>query len=62
MKLQTCFYAIFDPVVLSSTEHITGLATLPPAHKKLLPKFSKTFLLDKFELNAKSRCLFAWTG
>lgn len=35
---------------------------IQPQYRKLVPKYCKIYLLDRFELNMKSRCVFAWTG
>ena len=29
---------------------------------KIFEKFSNTYLLDKLEINTKSRCVLAWSG
>jgi len=31
-------------------------------HNKLLPSYMKTYLLDKFDLNMKIRCIIAWSA
>jgi hypothetical protein len=63
-RLQECFYSLFEPEVMacSSLFLLQNPAQLHPHHHKNLPKFSKTYLLDKAELNVKLRCFLAWSG
>ncbi len=61
-RLQECFYALYGPEVHTCTKLFLLNPALHPHHKKNLPKFAKTYLLDKHELNVKLRCLLAWSG
>eukprot|EP01032_Pedospumella_encystans_P016454 gene16454-18777_t len=60
-RLQECFYALYGPEVHTCTKLFLLNPALHPHHKKNLPKFAKTYLLDKHELNVKLRCLLAWS-
>lgn len=62
ISLQRCFYCIFDPEVSICSDAFISLQDLHKDNYKKFPKFSKTYLLDKLELNIKSRCVFAWSG
>lgn len=61
-KLQESFYDLFEPELESCRRAFMSVKTLQKHHKKKFPKFSKDYLLDKLELNVKSRCVFAWSG
>jgi hypothetical protein len=61
-RLQECFYALYEPEVQTCTALFLQNPTLHPHHKKNLPVFAKTYLLDKHDLNMKLRCLLAWSG
>ena len=61
-RLQECFYALYGPEVHTCTTLFLMNPALHPHHKKVLPTFAKTYLLDKHELNTKLRCVLAWSG
>ena len=61
-RLQECFYTLFEPEVQTCTALFLLKPTIHKHHRKLLPKFAKTYLLDTAELNVKLRCLLAWSG
>jgi hypothetical protein len=61
-RLQECFYALYEPEVQTCTALFLQNPTLHPHHKKNLPVFAKTYLLDKHDLNMKLRCILAWSG
>jgi len=60
-QLQDCMYQIYEPEVAAISSTFLGLKNLDKNHKKLMQKFSKTYLLDKMELNVKARCVFSWS-
>lgn len=61
-RMQECFYSLYGPEVHTCTQLFLLNPALHPHHKKNLPKFAKTYLLDKHELNVKLRCVLAWNG
>ena len=64
-QVQQSFYSLLEPEVLTCQEGFTQLKSPSLAmklHKKKFPKFVKSYLLDKIELNTKSRCVFSWSG
>lgn len=60
-QLQDCFYMLLEPEVEAAQSALLALSDLHPEARRALPKFTATYLLDRFELNVKSRCLFAWS-
>jgi hypothetical protein len=61
--LQSCFYTLYNAEVDSTVHALTNLPLAAmKEHKKALPKSARVYLLDKLELNSKSRCVFAWSG
>lgn len=34
----------------------------PKVYSKIIPKFARGYLLDTFDANTKTRCMFAWSG
>lgn len=61
-RMQECFYALYEPEVQACSTLFLRNQNLHPHHKKNMPKFAKTYLLDKHELNMKLRCILAWSG
>lgn len=62
MDLQELFYAMLEPEVHIASKTFLMLKGTHKDHKKKLEVYCKTYLLDKLELNKKSRCVFAWSG
>ena len=60
-QLQDAFYILFEPEVEAVQAALMALTDVHPDVRRAVPKFSSTYLLDRFELNVKSRCLFAWS-
>lgn len=60
-QLQDCLYHIYEPEVSCITSSFLSIKGLHKTHIKGMQKFSKTYLLDKLELNVKSRCIFSWS-
>jgi hypothetical protein len=54
------FYRTLYAEITAINELLLTVKGLHVDHKKKAPKFALTFLLDKAELNSKSRCVFAW--
>jgi hypothetical protein len=61
-RLQECFYSLYEPEVHTCTSLFLSNPLLHPHHKKTMPKFAKTYLLDKHDLNMKLRCVLGWSG
>lgn len=61
-KLQECFYSLYEPEIETCTTLLLANPNIHKHHRKLLPKFTRTYLLDKAELNVKLRCVLAWAG
>ena len=61
-QLQTAMYGILEPETISTAKGLLMLKGLHKEHVKGIFKFLKSYLLDKVELNVKSRCIFAWSG
>lgn len=61
-RMQECFYSLYEPEIQTCTELFLAKQSVHPHHRKELPKFAKTYLLDKHELNVKLRCVLAWSG
>jgi hypothetical protein len=61
--LQDAFYLLYEPEIVAVVNTLAAVEGLhPDYHKKTgLAKFSATYLLDRFELNVKSRCVLAWS-
>ena len=60
-QLRDAFYAAYEPEVEVSVELFSALHS-DDRHRKMLRKFSRTYLLDKLDLNTKCRCVFSWAG
>ena len=60
-QLQDAFYLLYEPEVATALTLLAAPAELKPDHRKALAKLSNAYLLDRFELNVKSRCVFAWS-
>ena len=61
-SLQQGFYHLFDPEIDVVTSIFLKLnKNFPKIHNKKFKKFSATYLLDKLELNSKSRMTFCWS-
>ena len=61
-RLQEAFYAIYEPEIATSLDLFCEFKKDDPNYVKRVRKFSSTYLLDKLELNTKSRCVFCWSG
>lgn len=61
-RMQECFYSLYEPEIRTCTELFLVRSNVHPHHRKNMPKFAKTYLLDKHELNVKLRCVLAWSG
>lgn len=61
-SLQASYYTLFEPEVEASCQTILRLIAFSKDNVKGIRKAAKTYLLDKLELNVKSRCVFAWSG
>ena len=61
-RLQECFYSLYEPEIQTCSALFLLSPTIHKQHRKVLPKFAKTYLLDKAELNVKLRCVLAWSG
>ena len=61
-KLQDCFYALLEPEIETSSGLLLMQPHLHKDHKKKVPAFAKSYLLDKAEVNMKTRCVLAWSG
>ena len=61
-SLQQSFYNLYDPEIDVATSIFVKLnKNYPKIHNKKFKKFSATYLLDKLELNSKSRMTFCWS-
>jgi hypothetical protein len=60
-QLQDAFYMLYEPEVEACTSALTIVKGKHKDYIKMIPKFSKTYLLDRLELNVKSRCVFCWS-
>jgi hypothetical protein len=61
--LQIAYYTLFEPEV----QTVANILPLYPFQRhqkqtKINNKLASTYLLDKLELNTKTRCVFAWSG
>lgn len=61
-RMQECFYSLYEPEIHTYTTIFLQNPALHPHHKKNMPVFAKTYLLDKHDLNMKLRCVLAWSG
>jgi hypothetical protein len=61
-QLQDAFYAIYEPEVLTASFIFSEFKKDDVRYVKQIKKFSSSYLLDKMELNSKSRSVFCWTG
>jgi hypothetical protein len=61
-QLQDCFYALYDAEVATVLSAFLSVKGLTKKDIKTINAFARTFLLDKLELNVKSRCVFSWSG
>ena len=61
-RLQECFYSLYEPEVHTCAQLFLLNAAVHKHHRKNMPKFARTYLLDKAELNVKLRCVLAWSG
>jgi len=59
-QLQDAFYVIFDPEVATTSSALLVVKGLHADHVKKIPKFAELYLLDRLELNVKSRSVFCW--
>jgi hypothetical protein len=61
-SLQHSFYNLYDPEIDVTTSIFVKLnKNYEKIHNKKFKKFSATYLLDKLELNSKSRMTFCWS-
>ena len=60
--LQSSFYSVLEPEVETVSEAAMTVLESHKDHMKALLKITPTYLLDKLEVNVKSRCVFAWSG
>lgn len=60
--LQSSYYSLLEPEVAAVTEACTTVLEDSTDHVKAIKKVTPIYLLDKLELNVKSRCVFAWSG
>lgn len=59
---QYAFNMILEAEVSTAKDLLLTYKSIPKSYKKILPKFSTTFLHDKLEVNTKARCIVAWAG
>lgn len=61
-SLQDAFYLLYEPEVQTVVSALMTVDDLHADHrkKKGVVKFASTYLLDRLELNVKSRCVLAW--
>ena len=59
-QLQDAFYVVYDPEVATTSSALMIVKGLHADHAKKLPKFAELYLLDRLELNVKSRSVFCW--
>lgn len=60
--LQSTYYSLLEPEVATVTEAARTVLEASKDHIKTIKKVTPIYLLDKLELNVKSRCVFAWSG
>lgn len=61
-QLQESFYDLYDPEVQCISSNLLLIKGIHNDHTKKLNKYVSVYLLDKIELNTKSRCVFNWAG
>jgi hypothetical protein len=61
-QLQDCFYALYEAEVATVLTAFLSIKKLKKQDIKKIKAFARVFLLDKLELNVKSRCVFSWSG
>lgn len=61
-KLQDCFYSLLEPEIEACSSLLLMQPHLHKDHKKKIPAYAKSYLLDKAEVNMKTRCVLAWSG
>lgn len=59
--LQSTYYSILEPEVAIASEAAIKILESSKNHVKSLKKMAPIYLLDKLEVNVKSRCVFAWS-
>jgi hypothetical protein len=59
-ELQANFYTLLEPEIFATENLLYRLDYMTRKQKKALKKYASTYLLDVFELNVKSRCVFNW--
>jgi len=59
--LQSSYYSILEPEVATASEACRLVLASSKDHVKAIKKVTPIYLLDKLELNVKSRCVFAWS-
>jgi hypothetical protein len=59
--LQDALYTLYEPEVQVALAAFSAPAEFLPDNLKKLPKNASVYLLDRFELNVKARCIIAWT-
>lgn len=60
-RLQEAFYSLYESEIQTCTLLLLMNPNLHKHHVKKLPIYSKTYLLDKADLNMKLRCVLAWS-
>lgn len=60
-KLQDCFYSLLEPEIEACSSLLLMQPHLHKDHKKKIPAYAKSYLLDKAEVNMKTRCVLAWS-
>lgn len=61
LQLQEALYATYEPEVAACSELFCVLQKDDPKYVKKVKRYASTYLLDKLELNTKSRCVFCWS-
>ena len=59
--LQSSYYSILEPEVATASEACKLVLASSKDHVKAIKRITPIYLLDKLELNVKSRCVFAWS-
>ncbi len=60
-SLQNAFYVMYDPEVATVGSALKIVRGLHKDLAKQIPKFADSYLLDRLELNVKSRSVFCWS-
>lgn len=60
-SLQDAFYVLYDPEVATVSSALMIVRGLHNDLAKQIPKFTDSYLLDRLELNVKSRSVFCWS-